>query len=110
PHLEHALVETDVERLTRGHAAVVLDTVLTRRLVARDRKRVLADLDQLGRREELHARRVADDRVDERALVDDARGEPGTSSFDGAGQTDRAGAHDQDIELRVRHTPASGRR
>ena len=96
-HAEHALVEPDVELFLRRHAAVVLDRVLARRLVALDGKRIAADLDQFGRREELHPRRIADDRVDERALVDDERLEPLALRFDGAGQADRARPDDHDV-------------
>ena len=90
--LEDALVEREVERLALGDAAVVLDRLLARRLVALHRKRIAADLDQLRRREELHVRGIADDGVDERALLDDAGVEPLALRFDGTGQPDGAGA------------------
>ena len=47
--VEDALVQPDVERLALGDAAVVLHRVFARRLVALDRKRITADLDQIRR-------------------------------------------------------------
>src|SRR5204863_342040 len=48
-----------------------------------------ADLDEIGRREELHLGRIADEGIDERSLVDHARGQPFTRPFDATGQPDR---------------------
>ena len=95
--LEHAFVQPDRDSFTRRHAAVVLDRLFPRGLVTLHGKRMPADLDQLGGREELHAGGIADDGIDQRALVDDERGEALAPGFDRAREPDRSGADHDDV-------------
>src|SRR5829696_498219 len=96
------VVERQFDRLPRRDAAVVLERVFPRRLVARHRKRVAADLDQVGRGEELHVRRVAENRVHQRPLIEHADAETAPAKLDGAGQADRSGPDHGGI-ARLRH-------
>ena len=96
-NLEDTLVQPDVERLSRGDPAVVLDRFFTCRLVALHGEWMSANLDELGRGEELHPGGVADDGVDEGALVEDERGEVMAPGLDGAREPDRSGADDDDV-------------
>src|SRR5207342_2515227 len=84
-----AVVERQRDLLARRDAAVVLERVLTRRLVVLYGKGIAADLDQVGRREELHVRRIAVDGVDQRALVEDPDAQAAAADFNGAGEADR---------------------
>ena len=95
--LEHAFVEVEIDGLPLGHAPVVLDRLFAGRLVALHRKGIAADLDQLRRREELHVGGIADDGVDERALLDHRGLQPLAARFDGAHQADGACADDDDV-------------
>ena len=97
-HAAHRFVEPDVHLLASRHATVVLDALLARRLVALHRKGMAADLDQVRRREELHPRRVADDGVHQRALVEHTRGQAGMPRLDGAGQADGPGTDDHHVQ------------
>ena len=107
---EDALIEPDVQLFLRRHAAVLLDRIFARGLVALYGKGIAADLDQLGRREELHPRRIADQRVDQRSLVDHQRAQPLALRLDGARQTHRSRSHDHHIVHRVNgSTGARGR-
>ena len=56
-----------------------------------------ANLDQLGSGEELHACGVADNGVDEGALVDDERGEALALCLDRAREPDRSGTDNDDV-------------
>jgi hypothetical protein len=100
-HVGHTLVQPHVQPLARGDETVVLDRVLAARLVARDRKWMAADLDQLRRRKELHVDRIADDGVDERAFVDDADRQALPLRFDRARQPNRPGSDDEDVQHHV---------
>ena len=95
--LDDALVEAYVDCLAGGHPAVILDRFLARRLVTLHGKRVSANLDQLGRGEELHPGRVADDGVDEGAFVDHQRRKAPPPGFDRAGEPDGPGADYEEI-------------
>ncbi len=55
---------------------------------------MIADLEALGRREERHVDRVADDRVRERAGVDHEGIDAATFGRNGAGQANRPGTGD----------------
>ena len=81
----HALVQPHIDPFLPRHAAVILDRVLPRRLVALNREGVSPDFNQLGRRKELHPRRVSDQRVHERPFFDHERLKSLTLRLEGAG-------------------------
>src|SRR6267142_4726939 len=87
-------VRPDSDALGSHHTAVVLERLFPRRLGAGADKRMAADLEPFGRREEGHVDRITDDRIGDRARVDDERVEAAAFGGDGAGQADRPGAGD----------------
>jgi len=58
---------------------------------------VVADLNQIWRRKELHARGVPEDGVGQGSLVEHSGGESLSLGFDGARKPDWTGANDQEI-------------
>src|SRR4026207_176954 len=92
-HVEHSLVEPDVELLLRRDAAVILDRFFAGRLLALDGKWIAADFNQIWRREKLHPRGIADDGVDQASLFNDQRLKTFALDLDAAGQTNRSGPH-----------------
>ena len=92
-HVEHSLVEPDVELLLRRDAAVILDRFFAGRLIALDGKWIAADFNQIWRREKLHPRGIADDGVDQASLFNDQRLKTFALDLDAAGQTNRSGPH-----------------
>ena len=83
-------VERDLEPERIGDAAVVAQRLLARRLVVRADERHPANLQQLRRREEDHVRRVVQERVDERGLLDHEVVEPRLLRRDGGREAGRA--------------------
>ena len=63
--------ERDLESVRVGHATVVTQRFLARGLLVRTDERHAANLEQLRRREKHHVGRIVQQRVDERALLDD---------------------------------------
>ena len=95
--LSDRLVEHDVELVGVGRAPVVAERLQPRRLVVRARERQPADLHQLRRREEHHLRRVVQQRVDQRPLLDHLIGQSRLRRGDGGGEPGGAGADNGDV-------------
>ena len=106
--LEDAFVEVELDGFALGHAPVVLDRLFAGRLVALHGEGIAANLDQLWRREELHVRGIADDGVDERALLDHRGLQSLAARFDGARQPDGACADDDDVLHQCHSIGAAG--
>ena len=82
------------DALGSHHTAIVLERLLPCRFGAGTHERMPADLESLGSREENHIDRITDDRIGDRAGVDDERVDAAAFGGDGAGQADGPGAGD----------------
>ncbi len=76
---------------------VVAERLVAGRFLVRRHERQPPDLEQVGRGEERHPGREVEDRVDERALLDDLVVELRFGGSNGDGETGRAGADNQQV-------------
>ena len=91
------LVERDVQRERIRHAPVVAQRLRPRRLVVGTDERQPADFQQLRGREKHHVRRIAQQRIDERALFDHLAGQMALGSGDSGSEPGRACADDDNV-------------
>src|SRR6185312_10481608 len=84
-----------------GHAAVVLEGLGTRRLVIHARHREVTDLEEFGRGEKGHVRRVVVERVDDTSFVYDQDGLAAALDFKAAGNACRPGADNDGVVCRT---------
>ncbi len=101
----HPLILADVEPVVLRDFAVVLEGLLAGGLLVGARERHVADLQQLRRGEEHHARGIVEQRVDQAALVDHHGLQPAALRFDAASEAGGPGANDQDVEDVVGNHP-----
>ena len=112
-HSEHRLVRFGVRLATNGDDLLVQrylqlvgiddSTVVAQRfhpgrLGVRGGERQAPNLQKLGRREKDHVRREMQDRVDDRALLDDSVRQPCLLGGDCGGETGGAGADNEEVD------------
>ena len=100
------LVEHDIQRKGIRDAPIVTKRLQPRRLVVRADERHAPDLHQLGSREEHHLRRVMQERIDQRSLLDDLVGQSSLHSGDSRSQSGWPGADYQHVTQNHRHEPS----
>ena len=97
--LDDRLEQAHVERERVGHAPVVAQRFLPRRLVVRADERQAADLHQLRRREEHHVVRIVQQRIDERGFLEHDVAKPALFGGNRRGEAGRTGTDDDDVEV-----------
>src|SRR5215469_17990922 len=91
----------NVQVVMFGHSPVVLEGLPPRGLRIGGGEGNVADLEQLGRGEKHHVRRIVVDRVDQAALLDHQHAQADLLRLNPARQTGGASANDDDIGARL---------
>ncbi len=98
-----AFVEVDGEVVVIGGAAIIFQRFGARGLDVDTRKRDVADLQPLARREKSHVGGIVEKRIDQTALFDHEQTEPRPRRLDAARQARRPRTNDQYIQ-HLRHS------
>ena len=102
----YGLILTKLQLIMLRDLAIVFQRLVAAGFLVGAGKRHIANFQQLGCSKKRHVRRIVKEGIAQAALIHQNGAQAGALGLNGAGQTGRTGAHNQDVKAFLQDTTA----